>query len=227
MIDNNISVLTREALIRERRLKRLRKKRRRKIISLLFVCLTCIITLKIIDVVGNSDNNIDISEDLNSNSIPLFLQYDKRWGKLKYGEDTIAKEGCGPTCLAMVVVGLTRDENINPKVVADFSKDNGYYAGEDGTKWSLMTEGASHYGVNGYEIPLDKDMIINELEAGNPVICSMGPGEFTNKGHFIVLKAYKDGKFEVNDPNSIESSKTLWKYEDISNQIRGIWAFSL
>lgn len=227
MINNNISVLTREGLVRQQRLKKLRSKRKRQILSVLFLCLICIITLKIINVVGKSDNNIDISDELSSNSIPLFLQYDKRWGSLKYGNDTIEKEGCGPTCLAMVIVGLTKDESINPKAVADFSKDNGYYAGEDGTRWSLMTEGSSHYGVNGYEIPLDKEMIINELEAGNPIICSMGPGDFTNKGHFIVLKAYKNGKFEVNDPNSIKRSKKLWKYEDISDQIRAIWAFSL
>ena len=226
MINNNISTLTREGVIQQRRLKKLRRKRRTYIISLLFVCLICIITLKIINIVGES-NNIDTSQELSSNSIPLFLQYDKRWGNLKYGDDTIAKEGCGPTCLAMVIVGLTKDDSIDPKVVADFSKDNGYYAGKDGTKWSLMTEGASHYGINSYEIPLDKDMIINELEAGNPIICSMGPGDFTNKGHFIVLKAYKDGKFEVNDPNSRRRSKKLWKYEDISDQIRAIWSFSL
>ena len=127
----------------------------------------------------------------------------------------------------MVIVGLTKDSSINPKVVAEYSKKAGYYDKDYGTKWALMTEGAANYNLNSYEVPLDKSSMINELKNGHPIICSVGPGHFTKTGHFIVLKGYtKNGEFEINDPNSKKRSERTWSYEEISNEIRGIWSFS-
>lgn len=37
-------------------------------------------------------------------------------------------------------------------------------------------------------VPKNKNMIIETLKSNKPIIASMGPGEFTTKGHFIVLK---------------------------------------
>lgn len=39
--------------------------------------------------------------------IPLLLQWDQRWGYVSYGSSDIALSGCAPTCLSMVIVGLT------------------------------------------------------------------------------------------------------------------------
>ena len=63
------------------------------------------------------------------------------------------------------------------------------------------------------------------LIAERPVICAMGPGDFTETGHFIVLAGLTEEGFVVNDPNSIERSERAWTYEEISGQIRNIWAF--
>ena len=35
-------------------------------------------------------------------SVPLFLQWDERWGYRSYGGDFLAVTGCGPTALSMV-----------------------------------------------------------------------------------------------------------------------------
>ena len=51
----------------------------------------------------------------------------------------------------------------------------------------------------------------------------MGPGDFTSKGHFILLAGMDDGLIKVNDPNSIKSSEKLWDFEDIQSQIRSAW----
>ena len=68
---------------------------------------------------------IDISGDYVDSQIPLFLQYDKRWSGFSYGKSgTIQSSGCGPTSLAMIIVGLTGDTTVNPKVVADWSVQN-------------------------------------------------------------------------------------------------------
>ena len=77
---------------------------------------------------------------------------------------------------------------------------------------TLLTEGASHFGVVGREISLSKETVCGVLKQGQPVICSVGRGDFTTEGHFIVLTGMKDGRIKVNDPNCIHRS-CLWKYD--------------
>lgn len=85
-------------------------------------------------------------------------------------------------------------------------------------------EGAQKLGIDSTELPLDKQRVINNLEVGNPVVCIMGPGDFTKKGHFIVMTGIENGKIKINDPNSIENSNKLWNFDDISSQINNLWA---
>lgn len=157
---------------------------------------------------------------------PLFMQWDSRWGYVKYGDSKIGLSGCGPTCLSMVAVALTGNSNVTPDAVAEYAEKMGYYQENTGTAWSLMTEGCRHFGITGKEICLDENVIINQLNAGHPIICSMGPGDFTQKGHFIVLTGIKEGKIVVNDPNSKQRSNKLWDYNTLSAQIKNLWAFS-
>lgn len=173
-----------------------------------------------------SKTNISVKGDYEKGSIPLFLQWDNRWGYEQYGEETIAIAGCGPTSLAMVAVGLTGNTSINPKVVADYSRENGYLVDGVGSKWSLMTEGAKHFGVTSKEIPLSKEVIISTLEAGQPIIASMGPGTFTKGGHFIVLTEIdSDGRILLNDPDSKINSEKSWDINELMQEADNLWAF--
>ena len=157
-------------------------------------------------------------------SVPLFLQWDSRWGYETYGSDMIAITGCGPTCLAMAGYYLTGDaETYDPAVIAAFAEKNGYYAAGYGSSWTLISEGAVKLGLDVTEIPLVEKRMKDNLEVGNPIICAMGSGDFTSSGHYIVLVGLKDGKFIVNDPNSTENSQKLWSYEQIQGQIRNLW----
>ena len=156
--------------------------------------------------------------------IPLLLQWDQRWGYVSYGSSDIALSGCAPTCLSMVIVGLTGNLKATPDKIAKYAQDNGYYLKGTGTSWSLLTEGASHFGVVGREISLSKKTVCGVLKQGQPVICSVGRGDFTTEGHFIVLTGMKDGRIKVNDPNCIHRS-CLWKYETLEPQIKNLWAY--
>lgn len=157
---------------------------------------------------------------------PLFLQWDSRWGYVDYGDSKIGLSGCGPTCISMVAVALTGDRKATPDAVSEYAEQKGYYQKDTGTAWSLMTEGCRHFGIVGEELCLDKNVIMNALDEGHPIICSMRPGDFTSKGHFIVLVGTKDGKIVVNDPNSRQRSNKLWDYEILSGQIKNLWVFS-
>ena len=167
----------------------------------------------------------DTIGDVKLGTYPLLLQYDQRWGYAFYGDDVIAVNGCGPTCLSMVIAGLTGKNTITPYTIASYATQQGYYAPDSGTSWSLMSDGASHFGIIGEELTLSQSAMENSLSSGQPIICSMRPGDFTTTGHFIVITGLKDGKFIIKDPNSKERSIQLWDYQTLEHQISNLWAF--
>lgn len=167
-----------------------------------------------------------IVEEAKSGEIPLLLQWDERWGYQNYGDGMLAVNGCGPTALSMVIVGLTGNKQATPYQVAQYAEQNGYYVEGVGSSWSMMTDIGSHFGIQGREISLDKDNIQTELESGHPIICAMRPGDFTTTRHFIVLTGMKDGKICVHDPNSKKRSEKLWDYETLEGQINNLWSFT-
>jgi hypothetical protein len=174
----------------------------------------------------NQTPDIDLSEEANSEEIPLLLQWDTRWGYRSYGGGLIGYTGCGPTCLSMVALYLTGNSEYTPAAIADYAEKNGYYAKGAGSSWTLMSEASAAFDLSAEELPLDENRMISALSEGRPIICSMGPGDFTTTGHYIVLTGYEDGEFTVNDPNSIQRSGERWSYDRISGQIRNLWAMS-
>mgnify|MGYP003308923313 CR=1 FL=1 len=170
---------------------------------------------------------VDLSEHLKSEKIPLFMQWDKRWGYMEYSGDCVAITGCGPVCLSMVAFYLTKNEDMSPDRIVDFAIENNYYSPGNGSLWTLIGEGGKRLGLNVKELPLDENIIINNLKKGNPIICVMGKGDFTSTGHFIVMTKYEDGKIWVNDPNSFDNSEKGWEYDRIKSQIKNLWACSV
>ncbi len=182
----------------------------------------------VLDYFQNKDKHpeIDLSGEVTQGTIPLFLQWDERWGYETYGSDMIAITGCGPTCLSMVWCGLSGDTQWDPLAMARYAEREGYYVKGAGTAWDLMTTGAADLGLTAQDIVFDGDHILTWLAGGNPIICAMRPGDFTTTGHFIVLSgvdAY--GKVKVCDPNSKNNSEKTWDVEELIPQIKNLWAY--
>lgn len=192
-----------------------------------------IANIETIDFVADYPENHSVEagafpEDVTaSDKIPLLIQWDERWGYQEYGDGLIAYTGCGPTCLSMVAIYLTGDTSLTPKVVADYADGAGYYADGAGSAWTLMSEGCTHFGLAGTEMRLSESAMVSQIEAGNPIICAMGEGDFTQSGHFIVITGYENGEFTVNDPNSKIRSAETWSYDRLSGQIRDLWYYTL
>lgn len=165
------------------------------------------------------------SEEELAVEFPLLLQWDKRWGYVEYGSNNIGVAGCGPTCLSMVILALTGNENATPDKIAAYSEENGYYVKGAGTAWSFMTEGAEAYGLRAEEISLDEEVMQDCLDNGNPIICAMRKGDFTTAGHFIVIYGYDENGFMVNDPNSISRSGMQWDFVTLKGQIKNLWSY--
>lgn len=175
-------------------------------------------------LLSQKEQIIDLTEYKNQNVVPLFLQWDTRWGYLTYGSDMAAITGCGPVCLSMAAFYLTGDEQYSPDKMIEFAASNGYYSQGNGSSWTLISEGAEKLGFDVTELPLDKGTLFYRLSEGEPVICVMGPGDFTASGHFLVMTGIEDGKIKINDPNSKENSAKLWEYEQIKSQIKNLWS---
>ena len=167
---------------------------------------------------------VDLTEEASMDSVPLFVQWDKRWGYEKYSGNFFAASGCGPTTLSMVVVYLTHNRDASPLAVAKYSKEAGYSVDGSGSSWTLISEGCRHYGVKAKTVSLDESRMKAELDAGHPIVVNVGPGDFTDTGHFMVITGYDDEGFSINDPNSIEKSGKRWLFKNISSQIRAVWS---
>ena len=169
------------------------------------------------------ETEIDLS-GYSRDTVPLFLQWDPMWGYETYGSGCIGQIGCGPSCLAMAGYYLTGEERFNPKAVAEFSEENGYYASGYGSSWTLISEGGEELGLSVQELPLVQQKLVDTLEEGTPIILAMGKGDFTSAGHYVVLTGVENGLFHINDPNSRVRSRMLWSYNQLEGQIRNIWA---
>ncbi|MCC8181546.1 MAG: C39 family peptidase [Clostridiales bacterium] len=170
---------------------------------------------------GNTETSIDLSAEGSSASFPSLIQWDERWGYVSYGDGVIGTSGCGPTALSMVSLYLTGWNGNDPVSIAAYAQENGYYVSGYGSSWTLMSEACEQFGLK------DENQVIQALEAGHPVICSVGEGIFTDNGHYIVLYAYNesDGTLSIRDPNSPTNSAKRWSFADFSDQINNLWSF--
>lgn len=158
--------------------------------------------------------------------VPALYQRDPAWANGTYAEDSFGTTGCGPTCLAMVYVALTGNADMTPADMGAFSERLGC-ATPDGTAWTFMTEGAAELGLVAEEVPADEASVRRALLSGSPVICSVGPGDFTSTGHFIVLAGIDEqGRLLIRDPNSPERTGKAWDFGTVLGQCRAIWSYT-
>lgn len=152
---------------------------------------------------------------------PYYLQWDNRWAYDNLYPTNIGISGCGPTSLSMIISRLTNNLIYPNEMAQKASK----FMNDGGMDWAFIDHIAKEYNLKVTDINLDKDKMIKSLEDG-PLLISVGRGYFTLYGHILVIDSYKDGKFIINDPNSVKNSIIGWEYDDISDQILKIWKFS-
>lgn len=184
-----------------------------------------------VEYVENYEAKKDIAppetiDNLVAGQIPFILQFDERWGYVPYGTGNIATAGCGPTCMSMIISGLTGDASVTPAVLAKFSEENNMLDEENNTFWSFMEASAENWNISCREGEHTKEVVETEIKAGNPIVCSVGPGLFTQTGHFIIITGYNDGVVNVIDPFSTEITGKTWVFDDFKDQIKCLWIFS-
>jgi hypothetical protein len=160
--------------------------------------------------------------------VPLLMQWDWRWGFDHYGGGPGGLTGCAPTCMAMIGLGLTGDESINPRDMFVYSENAGFWVPGQGTSWSLVTNAFPNHSIYGTQINPDEGTIRAELQAGHPVLINVGIGKFSAVGHFMVLAGLaEDGTFILNDPNNLENCSRTWPWSELSTEVVSAWSYWL
>lgn len=164
---------------------------------------------------------VDLGKYNLNRGVPLFVQWDEQWGYLDYGCGMIGVNGSGPMCLAMAGYYLSDgEEQFSPEKIAEFAAENGYYSRGNEASTNLISQGGPALGLKVTSLPLVEKKIADYLKNGDPIIASMGPGDFDN---YIVLTGYHDGIVTVNDPDSRVNSEKQWSFDELSGQIRKLW----
>lgn len=157
--------------------------------------------------------------------IPIYFQTD--YPNNMYGCGSIADNGCGVTCLAMVATYLTQHEYL-PNELA------WYFGGVAENNIERLEKGAE-----AMQLPWEKmenfHKAMEALREGKVVIALMDSNSiFTDSQHFIVLTGFnEDGLIVVNDP--YEPNYEKWDLKrafregftegDICCGFSGAWAF--
>ena len=142
-----------------------------------------------------------------------FNQGDSAWNQNGY---CIAKAGCGPTSMAVVITSLT-GKWVTPLDTAIWGYQHGFYSRE-GSAHEMIPAMATAYGLRCQGVGTDYQAI----KAGKPVVCLMGPGYFTRGGHFMVLVAIDNNDcVTVADVGSRTRSAYKYRLADVIAQSKG------
>lgn len=148
-------------------------------------------------------------------SFQYYSQVDPLWKDYLYGgRDPMGKYGCGPTVLAMLVSNLT-DTPATPVEMADWAAAHGYWSPGGGSRHSLISEGAAAFGLKVESLSLrSPEALKMPLYYNKLIVLLMGPGHFTQKGHFIILTGVaRDGSIMVADPFNALNNTEGWPAE--------------
>ena len=157
--------------------------------------------------------------------VPLYFQTD--YPDHMYGSGTIADNGCGVTCLAMVATYLTDHEYLPDELAR-------YFGGRAENNIDRLEKGAEAMQL-AWERLENFDKSMEALKEGKVVIQLMESDSlFTDKQHFIVLTGFNEnGRIMVNDPFAPNYEKWDLKRAfqdgftqgDVCMGFSGAWAF--
>lgn len=153
--------------------------------------------------------------------LTYYNQSDVRWSEYLYGgQDPLKKYGCGPTALAMVVTSFT-NQTLTPPEMADWAAANNYWSPQSGTRHNFIPECAAAFGMKADSFQnLTVEGVLSELSGGHILIALMGPGHFTEEGHFIIIADdWSGAQVRIADPVSLENTQQPWELQTILDEL--------
>ncbi len=122
--------------------------------------------------------------------------------------------------MAMAVSSMG-DWDRDPVQMAQWAVEHGYWAKGGGSYLSIVEGTAAAYGLTASSLEEHTPQAVREaLLSGNLLVALMGPGHFTQGGHFILLRGVTlSGTILVADPNSEERSLMEWEPQLILDEL--------
>ncbi|MBG9982468.1 C39 family peptidase [Aerococcaceae bacterium DSM 111020] len=136
-------------------------------------------------------------------NIPLIIQTSPQWRSLPYGNtgsQQMHENGCAIVTLAMTKSYLD-NRDVTPNDILSWAGEQ--YFTPDGTSWQIFQDFTIE---NNYHLENFGNNFENAMKAtqeGKPVIVSVSEGQFTEAGHFIIVRGYdeENGLVYINDAN--------------------------
>lgn len=152
-------------------------------------------------------------------------QMDSHWGNyLISGKDPMSTNGCGPTCVSMLIHAFgNTSETVTPVTMADWAVANGQYVIGAGSEHTIIETALQSYGlsVTSLQNTISADRIISELNEGHILIGLMGPGYFTDAGHYLLMTGIdKDNNICIADPHSSENTSRTFTADFLIGELR-------
>ena len=166
------------------------------------------------------------SDTVARGSVPDLKQWDQRWGYVEYCGAALGSTGCCPTSLSMVYMALTGKTDKTPADMAALATADGYAVDGEGTIGEFLVDDAGKLGLACEEFSPSAESLVRYLKNGFVVIVNVGPGDFTDSGHFFVARGVSsDGSIQINDPYSSVNTAKTWDANAIANQSIMMYAF--
>ena len=154
-------------------------------------------------------------------TLTYYNQSDSRWANYPYGgSDPLAVYGCGPTVMAMLVTSFT-EHTIQPPDMAAWAAANHYWSSGYGTRHEFILEGAAAFGLQAESFQnLTAEGVMSELKNGHILVALMGPGHFSDSGHFIIItEDWSGSQVRVADPARLERTQAAWDVQLILDEL--------
>ena len=154
--------------------------------------------------------------------IPLLYQFDYKKSVCRVDGDSksVASSGCGAAAASMLIAYIRQNYDQTPYTLFYWAADHGRYRG-DGLDYEGIRTLLINHGVDTRLLSASSEGIISALKENRPIIIKMGPGTFTDGGHYIVLRGLdEDGNVLVNDPNSSSRSQRSYSASLIARECK-------
>lgn len=177
----------------------------------------------------NTQNIIDTDQtvilDTVMGKMQYFNQQDSHWGSyLISGKDPMSTNGCGPTCVAMLIHAFGRNGGqVTPVTMADWAVANHQYVVGAGSQHSIIEAALPAYGftVTSLQNSVSKETLLRELKQKHLLIGLMGPGYFTEEGHYLLMTGIDgNGNICIADPHSSENTSKSFSADFLISQLR-------
>lgn len=168
-----------------------------------------------------SDGEFTLSLTTSIGTLTYYNQSDSRWADYLYGgSDPLSVYGCGPTVMAMLVTSFT-ENTCQPPDMAAWAAANHYWSLGNGTKHEFIPEGAAAFGLQAESFgDLTVEGVMSELKSGHILVALMGPGHFSDSGHFIIITDdWTGNQVRVADPARLERTQAAWDVEIILDEL--------